>query len=98
MTALEQTLSDLQTSYAANQASIELESAESAFDQYLTATQSLHAPNCRALMTGAADWCSCPSFWRVREAQNRYQESYERIAALGLRFFSSERVEAELRR
>jgi hypothetical protein len=98
VTALEQTLSDLQTSYAANQASIELETAEAALGQYLTATQSLHAPNCRALRYGVADWCNCPRFMRVKEAQKRYQESYERIAALELSFFSSSRVEAELRR
>jgi hypothetical protein len=98
VTQLEMTLSDLQTSYAANQASIELESAEYALDQYLTATQSLHAPNCRALLTGVAEWCNCPRFMRVREATARYRTSCERIAALGLRFFSSSRVEAELRR
>jgi hypothetical protein len=98
MTTLEQTLSSLRTSYAANQASLELETAEAAFDQYLTATESLHAPNCRALRYGVAEWCNCLRFMRVREAEVSYRASFERIAALGLRFFSVERVEAELRR
>jgi hypothetical protein len=98
MTQLEITLSTLRTFYAANQASIELETAEAALDQYLTATQSLHAPNCRALQTGSSDWCSCARARRVREAEVKYRQSYERIAALDLRFWSSERVEAELRR
>jgi hypothetical protein len=84
MTALEQTLNSLKTSYEVNRASMELETAEYALDQYLTATQSLHARNCRALLTGSSDWCSCPRARRVREAEAKYRQSWERIVGVGM--------------
>jgi hypothetical protein len=65
---------------------------------YLEAAQRPHNPECGARIDGTVDNCSCPRARLLREATARYRQSCERIAALGLRFWSSGKVEVELRR
>jgi hypothetical protein len=71
---------------------------ESAMDAYLEAVSLRHDRFCGYRFVGSSESCTCYRERLVSEATASYRQSYERIAALGLRFFSVQRVEAELRR
>jgi len=97
MTRLENTLTTLTSAYAADQGARELEAAECSFLAYLSAVESPHYPRCHALLNGTAEACTCSRARWIAEAEQDYRTSRERIASLGLRFFSSNRVDGELR-